>query len=127
MDISVSTNMGFENRENQQNVQKHSQKHVAQATTETVQESSPRIISGLGSPWNSKEIAELVASTQMTLNGSLKETLNYLKRSRNNSKMSPIFGELWEELENEPDEYLDFDEIIDYIIDKKIKNIFEAA
>ena len=127
MDINVSANMGFGSHESQQNVPRNAHKNSAQSASESASEIQPRTISGLENPWNSKEMSVLIASTQITLNNSLKETLNYLKTSRKNNKKEHTLGELWEELSSEDEELMKLEEIIDYEIDKKVKNIFEAA
>ena len=65
------------------------------------------------------------ASSQITLNNSLKETLKYLKSHTNNKpKKQPVLGELWEIANKEDLEYKG--ELIDFVIDSSLKNIFAA-
>lgn len=65
------------------------------------------------------------ASSQITLNNSLKETLKYLKSHTNNKpKKQPVLGELWEIANKEDLEYKG--ELIDFVVDSSLKNIFAA-
>ena len=65
------------------------------------------------------------ASSQITLNNSLKETLKYLKSHTNNKpKKQPVLGELWEIVNKEDLEYKG--ELIDFVVDSSLKNIFAA-
>ena len=68
----------------------------------------------------------LKASTQISINDSLKSTLNYLKsHSKISSKKKPVFGELWNiaNVNNESSEESK-NELYEFEIDKKAKNIF---
>lgn len=70
----------------------------------------------------------LKASTQISINDSLKSTLNYLKsRSKISSKKKPVFGELWNiaNVNNESSKESK-NELYEFEIDKKAKNIFAA-
>ena len=65
------------------------------------------------------------ASAQVTLNNSLKETLNYLKAHANDKrKKEYILGDLWQNLSENEDTYQG--ELVDFVIDTSLKNIFAA-
>ena len=77
------------------------------------------------------QLSVIKASTQISLNNSLKETLKYLKEqaTKKNSK-EPKFGELWNiiSVENNASEKNPYKgELSDFQIDKNVKNIFVAA
>jgi hypothetical protein len=72
------------------------------------------------------QLSILKASTQITMNNSLKETLKYLKtQSFKKTKKQAILGELWELALNNKDEIPN--ELIEFEINMNNKNIFEAA
>lgn len=72
------------------------------------------------------QLAILKASSQITLNNSMKETLKYLK-SQANKKVNkkPVLGELWKLLELKDEEGY-AGELIDFEIDSSAQNIFAA-
>ena len=71
------------------------------------------------------QLSIIQASSQIILNNSLKETLKYLKSHTNNKpKKQPVLGELWEIANKEDLEYKG--ELIDFVIDSSLKNIFAA-
>ena len=80
--------------------------------------------------YTNPQMSVLKASTQITLNESLKETLKYLKEHANRKvTKEPVLGELWniftannEASEKNPDH----GELYDFEIDKNAKNIFAA-
>ncbi len=122
MGINVSTSMGFENREFLKNAakdilqkkgldSKSAEKTAQQVRYEFVEDS-------LGS-------TVLKASTQVTLNKSLSETLNYLKaHAKDKRKKEYILGELWQALPDSNTKYQG--ELVDLVIDYNSKNIFAA-
>jgi len=125
MDINVSTSMGFENRnflkkdsqdsQNSQNSHKDSEKkqsgkHVTLPASDFIY---------------SSELNSIYASSQIKLNDSLKETLTYLKKHSKDRAKKHIFGELWEKMNQEKDEY-NIDTLIDFVIDNDSENIFAA-
>ena len=68
----------------------------------------------------------LRASSQITLNNSLKETLKYLKTQAHKKNVKqPVFGELWNSANIEENSYVG--ELVDFEIDSSVKNIFIAA
>lgn len=71
------------------------------------------------------QLAIIKASAQISANGTLKETLKYLKEKANHkTQKTPVLGELWNLVDNE-EEYKG--ELVDFVIDENIKNIFIAA
>jgi hypothetical protein len=68
----------------------------------------------------------LRASSQITLNDSFKETLKYLKIYGNKkTKKEPVFGDLWNIISKEENDYEG--ELVDFVVDSSLKNIFAAA
>ncbi len=80
--------------------------------------------------YTTPQMSVLKASTQITLNESLKETLKYLKEhARKNDNKKPVLGELWNifETNNNASEQNPYrGELYDFEIDKNAKNIFAA-
>lgn len=81
--------------------------------------------------YTNPQLSVIKASTQISLNNSLKETLKYLKeQAAKKTPKEPKFGELWNivSTENNASEKNPYKgELCDYQIDKNIKNIFAAA
>lgn len=74
--------------------------------------------------YRNPQLAIIKASSQISINDSLKETLKYLKSHANKRvAKTPVLGELWGRLENEQ-EYKG--ELIEFEIDSSIENIFAA-
>ena len=97
----------------------------AQMRTQTAQTAISEEITLTTAP----QMSVLRASTQITLNNSLKETLKYLRTHANDKKREHVFGELWKVLNITNDESEDNPyngELIDFQIDEKAKNIFAA-
>ena len=80
--------------------------------------------------YTNPQLSVLKASTQITLNESLKETLKYLKEHANKKvAKKPVFGELWSifTTNNEASEKNPYHgELYEFEIDKNAKNIFAA-
>ena len=75
----------------------------------------------------SPQLAIIKASSQISANGTLKETLKYLKEHATKKAVKePIFGELWELL-NSNEKVAYEGELLDFEIDNSVKNIFIAA
>jgi len=76
------------------------------------------------------QLAIIKASTQISVNGTLKETLKYLREHANQKVLkTPILGELWEtfSVNNQASEENPYrGELVDFQIDKNTKNIFAA-
>ncbi len=125
MGMSVSTSMGFENRE----LIKNSAKNLVQGNEEAQQKASESIMQNSITNARSLTTQEyiLLASTQITLNQSLKETLKYLQKHANSRKKEYTFGDLWKVLntENEDSEKNPYQGEV-FEIDQNKKNIFAA-
>ena len=125
MGMSVSTSMGFENRE----LIKNSAKNLPQGNEAAQQKASESIIQNSIS--NARNLTSqeyiLLASTQITLNQSLKETLKYLQKHANDRKKEYVFGDLWKVLntDNEDSEKNPYQGEV-FEIDQNKKNIFAA-
>lgn len=122
MGINVSTSMGFENREFLRNTAKNilqksgAEIHTAEEVVKNVVFDNENSSAGL---------SVLKASTQVTLNKSLKETLNYLKSHANDKrKKEYVLGDLWQTLTDNNDSYNG--ELVDFVVDANLKNIFAA-
>lgn len=80
--------------------------------------------------YTNPQLSVLKASTQITLNESLKETLKYLKEHANKKvAKKPVLGELWSifTTNNEASEKNQYHgELYEFEIDKNAKNIFAA-
>ena len=72
------------------------------------------------------QLSILKASFQISMNNDLKETLKYIKsQAYKKQEKTPVFGELWSLLNEEPLKYEG--ELLDFEIDSSAKNIFIAA
>lgn len=128
MGLNVSTFMGFENREQLRNTAKDilskggaSSKESSKILEETIFDNK-RTYTDM---YSNSQLSIIKASTQISVNSSLKETLKYLKSHANKKEAKkPILGELWnmytETNNNET-------EIFEFKIDENIENIFAAA
>ena len=126
MSINITHTMNssqFENRENLRNAAKNilnKQGASAEASKKILEETI------FSEKKYNTQFDILRASSQITLNDSLKETLKYLKNQANKkTKKEPVFGELWNIINNEDRSYEG--ELIDFVIDSSLKNIFAAA
>jgi hypothetical protein len=71
------------------------------------------------------QLSIIQASSQITLNNSLKETLKYLKTQANKKvAKEPVLGELWNLFDKEDLNYQG--ELVDFVIDNSVENIFAA-
>ena len=132
MSINIThtmNNFNFENRENL----RHTAKDILNKQGAS-QESMQKILDN--SLFDSKnkyeltslnpQLAIIKASSQITQNSSLKETLKYLKnKAANKDKKQPVLGELWNRVNEKPIDYKG--ELIDFEIDLSVDNIFIAA
>jgi len=72
------------------------------------------------------QLAILKASSQISLNNNLKETLKYLKtHAQKKNSNTRTFGELWNSFVDEKNEYSP--ELLNFEVDPNLKNIFAAA
>ena len=128
MGINVSTAMGFENREFLKNAAKEIlQKGGAQPEKASEIAQKAVFSSDLGATSN---LSVLTASTQITLNNSLRETLKYLQAHAKDKRKKYVLGDLWEMLgeakfSGEENSYKG--DLLDFEIDSNTKNIFAAA
>lgn len=125
MGMSVSTTMGFENREFLMNSAKNMQNNTP-AAEKSVNTANGTIMLTEGKALTTEQYI-MLASTQITVNNSLKETLKYLQKHANNKKEYK-FGDIWKILssENEDSDNNPYQgELVDIIIDNT-KNIFAA-
>ena len=121
-------NMNFENRESLRNSAKDilNRQGASAETTSSILENTIFNTSNRGGDFYvNPQLAILKASSQISMNSNLKETLKYLKSHTNNKpKKQPVLGELWEIANKEDLEYKG--ELIDFVVDSSLKNIFAA-
>ena len=126
MSINITHTMNsfqFESRENLRNAAKNILNRQGASTEATNKILEQAIFSAKNS---NAQFDILKASSQITLNESLKETLKYLKTQANKkTKKEPVFGELWNIISKEEISYEG--ELVDFVIDSSLKNIFAAA
>ena len=132
MGLNVSTATGFENRDMLKNMAENILRNN-NASKETVSKIVDKALFANELYTQSSlnpQLAILKASTQISLNSSLNETLKYLKaHSNKKSAKKPILGELWNIIEtnnNGTDDNQYKGELIDFQIDMNRKNIFAA-
>jgi hypothetical protein len=115
-------NSQFENKENLRQAAKNilNRKGASTESTNKILEQT------IFSDYNRRaEIDILKLSSQITMNESLKETLKYLKtKNKEKTNKKAIFGELWNTINSEED-YCG--ELVDFVVDSSLKNIFVAA
>jgi len=121
LNIIHTNSFQFESRNNMMNAAKDILKRQGE-TTESADKFVERVFTSIKELDNSN-LAIIKASYQMKINDSLKETLNYLKQHSNKKlEKKPIFGEIWDSLSEE-----NYDgELIDFVIDENLENIFAA-
>lgn len=127
LNVSMDYNFRLENRENLRNAAKNildnggapseATQRIIDKTLFEKQEINP-------------QLSIIKASTQISVNNTLKETLKYLK-SHANKKVhkTPMLGDLWNvfSANNEASEQNPYKgELIDFKIDNNAKNIFAA-
>ena len=132
--VSMDYNLQLEHKESLKNTAKSSLTNsgASSETTQKIIEKS--IFEGdrlLKEQYTNPQMSIIKASTQISINNSLKETLKYLRSHASVKKSkTPVFGELWEILEanNQASEENPYKgELLDFQIDKNAKNIFAAA
>ena len=118
-------NFQFENRESLRNTAKEILNKQG-ASQETVHKVVEQTLFAMPTEYHNPQLEIITASSQITLNNSLKETLKYLKSHANKkSAKEPVLGELWDIFSKENTDYNG--ELIDFEIDISAKNIFAAA
>ena len=132
--VSMDYNLQLEHKESLKNTAKSilTNSGASSETTQKIIEKS--IFEGdrlLKEQYSNPQMSIIKASTQISINNSLKETLKYLRSHASVKKSkTPVFGELWEILEanNQASEENPYKgELLDFQIDKNAKNIFAAA
>lgn len=74
------------------------------------------------------QLAIIKASSQISANGTLRETLKYLKSQKNKKvQKEPVLGELWNLFSTTETQESYQGELSDFIIDSSAENIFAAA
>ncbi len=132
MGINITHTMDlfqFENKENLRNTARNilnkqgaSEETAQKMVEKTIFDSDKQIKEVYSNP----QLAVIKASSQISMNNTLKETLKYLK-SHANQKITkePVLGELWEKLNStKEDSYKG--ELLDFQIDDSAVNIFAA-
>lgn len=119
---STMNNSQFENKENLRQAAKNilNRKGASTESTNKILEQT------IFSDYNRRaEIDILKLSSQITMNESLKETLKYLKtKNKEKTNKKVILGELWNSINSEEDYS---GELVDFVVDSSLKNIFVAA
>ena len=119
---STMNNSQFENKENLRQAAKNILNRKGASTESTIKILEQTIFSDYN---RRAEIDILKLSSQITMNESLKETLKYLKtKNKEKTNKKAIFGELWNTINSEED-YCG--ELVDFVVDSSLKNIFVAA
>lgn len=122
-------NMNFENRESLKNTAREilsRQGASSEATKAIVEQTIFNTVNKGGDFYINPQLAILKASSQISLNSNLNETLKYLKSHANKKQTRiPVLGELWNSLkeQNSDEQY----EVLEFEIDVNAKNIFIAA
>jgi len=123
--LQTTNGYRFENRENQRNTaqqiftrQGASSSAVNSLIDKTIFDPTE------GRLYSNAQLSILKAASQISINGTLKETLKYLKHQPAKKIVKePVLGELWNLFNKEQTEYSD---IIELEIDYSAKNIFAA-
>ena len=127
MGINIpETSYSFENRENLRNTARDIL-NKQNGSIDVIQNIASKTIFGADSTvYSNAQLAILKASSQITLKGTLKETLKYLKNNPvKKANKEVVLGELWRIFtENANNEYNEF---VDLEIDYTAENIFAAA
>ena len=133
LNVSASFTYNLDNREALKNAAKNIL-NKGGASAEAAQQIIERTLlnndTALRETYINPKMSVIKASTQITLNKSLKETLKYLKEHANKKVVKePVLGELWNifTTNNESSEKNPYKgELYDFEIDKNARNIFAA-
>lgn len=131
MSINITHTMNsfnFENRESLRNTAKDilsrqgaSNESMQKIIDQTIFDAKQATVMSSLNP----QLAIIKASSQITLNNSMKETLRYLKsQSVKRAKKEPTLGELWSIVQENENDY--DGELLDIVVDLQQKNIFAA-
>lgn len=127
MGINITqTNYSFENRENLRNTAREILNKQNNSNEPAQNILNKTIFGSESSIYSNAQLSILKASSQISINGTLKETLKYLKNNPvKKTDKRVILGELWDLFtQNENDKPV---EISDWEIDYSAENIFAAA
>ena len=131
--VSSYSNYQFENRDVLKNVARDilSRNNSEEATQKVIDKAFFNTDKQINELYTNQQLSVLKASTQITLNKTLKSTFKYLKEhSKKNTQIkTPVLGELWSifTTTNDSSEKNPYKgELVDFIIDKNAKNIFVA-
>jgi len=120
----TTNNYSFENREDQRNTAARILSKASAASESANQNMNNTIFDSEGRIYSNAQLSILKAASQISLNGTLKETLKYLKSQPiKKTEKAPILGELWNLFAREQEEYKYIDE---WEIDYSAENIFAA-
>ena len=127
LNITHTNSFQFESRENLKNTAKNllAKQGASQEASQKILEKT--IFNQIKPEANyAPHLAIIKASSQISVNNSLKETLKYLKShaGKKTSAKEPVLGELWELFNKEETNYQG--ELVDFEIDNSIANIFAA-
>lgn len=125
LNITHTSNFQFENRERLMNAARELLARQGNSE-EASQKLIDRAIFQAKSETNyAPQLAIIKASSQISLNANLKETLKYLKSNAvKKVTKEPVFGELWSLFSKEEVSY--DGELADFILDESLVNIFAA-
>ena len=126
LNIAHASGFQFENRENLRNTAKDilSRQGASEEFTKNFMDNAIFSQARNKADYNA-QLAIIKASTQISLNESLKETLKYLKTQANKKvAKEPVLGELWNLFDKEDLNYQG--ELVDFVIDNSVENIFAA-
>lgn len=130
INISHTNSFQFENREHLRNTAKDILSKNG-SSSEAMQKIIDKTIFDMEGQrreiYTNPQLAIIKASSQISVNNSLKETLRYLKSQANKKIVKePVLGELWDLFEDKREEVYQ-GELLDFEIDSSAKNIFIAA
>lgn len=127
LNVSMDYNFQLENRENLRNAARNILGNSG-APSETTQKIIDKTL--FKRQEINPQLSVIKASTQISVNNTLKETLKYLKSHANQkAHKTPMLGDLWNvfSANNEASEQNPYrGELVDFQIDKNAKNIFAA-
>lgn len=127
--VSASTSYQLDNAEILRNTAKNILNNGG-ASAESAQKIIEKTIFENDKQYTNPQLSVIKASTQITINNSLKETLKYLKDHANRRvKKEYVLGDLWNifSANNDASEKNPYKgELYDFEIDKNAKNIFAA-
>ncbi len=130
LNVSVNYSNQYENKEQLREIAKNILNNSganSESTKQIIEKSVFLANKTMKDLYTTPQLDVLKASTQITLNNSLKETLKYLKSHSKQSlkTKTPILGELWKVIEVNKSSS-ENNELYNFELDKNAKNIFAA-